>query len=90
VVAILVPRTLLYEQVLEATRGLLVGILRRALNNRDSVVWLALAVSTRVVVVVVVVVATPLILVVFATYVVLALAAIGVILGICLIFLIVP
>jgi hypothetical protein len=52
VVAIQMPRALLFQQVFEAARGLLRVLLRRALDSRDSVVWLALAVGTRVVVVV--------------------------------------
>jgi hypothetical protein len=52
VVAVQMPRALLLQQVFEAARGLLRVLLRRALDSRDSVVWLALAVGTRVVVVV--------------------------------------
>jgi hypothetical protein len=51
-VALQVPRALLFQQVFEATRGLLRVVFRRALDSRDCVVWLALAVRTRVVVVV--------------------------------------
>jgi hypothetical protein len=65
------PQALLFEQVSEAARGLFGVVLRRALYSRDYVVWLALAVRTRVVVVVV----TPLVLVVVAALLVLALAA---------------
>jgi hypothetical protein len=90
VVAILMPQTLLFEQVLETTEGLFCGILCRALNSRNSVVLLTLVVRTKVVVVVVVVVATPLILDVVAARVVLAPAAIGVVLSIDLVFLIGP
>jgi hypothetical protein len=81
VVAIQMPWALLFEQVFEAARGLFRVVLRRMLYSRDCVVWLALAVGTRVVVVVV----TPVILVVIvgvATRVVLALVANGVILGV--------
>jgi hypothetical protein len=55
VVALQMPRTLLFQQVFEAAGGLLRVVFRRALDSRDCVVWLALAVRTRVVVVVVVV-----------------------------------
>jgi hypothetical protein len=82
-----VPRTLLFEQVFEATEGLLRVVLRRALNSRDSVVWLVLVGRTTIVIVVVV---TPSILVVVAARVVLALAVIGVVLGIGLALLIGP
>jgi hypothetical protein len=73
VVALQMPRTLLLQQVFEATGGLLRVVFRMALDSRDCVVWLALAVRTRVVVVV----ATYLIpvVVVVAARVVLALAA---------------
>jgi hypothetical protein len=55
-----------------------------ALDSRDYIVWLALAVRTRVVVVV----ATPLIpvIVVAAARVFLALAVNGLVLGVCLVF----
>jgi hypothetical protein len=52
VVAVQMPRALLFQQVFEAAGGLLRVLLRRALDSRDSVVWLTLAVGTRVVVVV--------------------------------------
>jgi hypothetical protein len=80
------PRALLLQQVFEAARGLLRVLLRRALGSRDSVVWLALAVGTRVVVVV----ATALVPVVAAAAAraLFALAADGVVLGISLVFLI--
>jgi hypothetical protein len=51
VVAVQMPRALLLQQVFEAAGGLLRVLLRRALDSRDSVVWIALAVGTRVVVV---------------------------------------
>jgi hypothetical protein len=88
VVALQMPRALLFQQVFEAARGLLRVVFRRALNSRDCVVWLALAVRTRVVVAV----ATPLIpvVVVAAARVLLALAADGVVLGISLVFFIGP
>jgi hypothetical protein len=44
------PHALLFQQVFEATGGLLRVIFRRALDRRDSVVWLVLAIGTRVVV----------------------------------------
>jgi hypothetical protein len=50
-VTIQVPRALLFQQVFEATGGLLRVVFRRALDSRDCVVWLALAIRTRVVVV---------------------------------------
>jgi hypothetical protein len=43
VVAVQMPRALLLQQVLEAAGGLLRVVFRRALDSRDSVVWLALA-----------------------------------------------
>jgi hypothetical protein len=50
VVAVQMPRALLLQQVFEAAGGLLRVLLRGALDSRDSVVWLALAIGTRVVV----------------------------------------
>jgi hypothetical protein len=84
VVAVQVPRALLFQQVLEAARGLLQVLLRRALDSHDSVVWLALAVGTRVVVAV----ATALVPVVAAaaSLVLLALATDGIVLGVGLVF----
>jgi hypothetical protein len=84
VVAVQVPRSLLFQQVLEAARGLLQVLLRRALDSHDSVVWLALAVGTRVVVAV----ATALVPVVAtaAACVLLALATDGIVLGVGLVF----
>jgi hypothetical protein len=82
------PRALLLQQVFEAAGGLLRVLLCRALDSRDSVVWLALAVGARVVVVVVTalvpVVATA------AARVLFALAADGVVLGVGLVFFISP
>jgi hypothetical protein len=46
VVAVQMPRALLLQQVFKADGGLLRVLLRRALDSRDSVVWLALAVGT--------------------------------------------
>jgi hypothetical protein len=82
VVAVQMPRALLFQQVFEAT-GSLLRVLRRALDSRDSVVWLALAVGTRVVVV-----ATALVPVVAAAAarVLFALATDGVVLGVGLVF----
>jgi hypothetical protein len=83
VVTLQMPRALLFEQVFEAARGLFRVVLRRLLYSRDCVVWLTLAVRSRVVVVV----STPLVLVVVVVdaRVVLALAADGVVLGVCLV-----
>jgi hypothetical protein len=74
------PRALLLQQVFEAARGLLRVLLRRVLDSRDSVVWLVLAVGTRVVVIV----ATALVPVVAAAAarVLLALATDGIVLGV--------
>jgi hypothetical protein len=78
------PRALLFQQVYEVARSLLRVLLRSALDSRDSVVWLALAVGTRVVVVV----ATALVPVVAtaAARVLFALAADGVVIGVGLVF----
>jgi hypothetical protein len=89
VVALQMPQAFLFQQGFEAARGLLRVVFHRALDSRDSVVWLALAVRTRLVVAV----ATPLIpvvVVVVAARVLLALAADGVVLGISLVFFIAP
>jgi hypothetical protein len=51
VVALQMPRTLLFQQVFGAAGGLFRVVFRRALDSRDYVVWLALAIRTRVVVV---------------------------------------
>jgi hypothetical protein len=87
VVALQVPHALLFQQVLEAARGLLRVVFRGALDSRDSVVCLALAVRTRVVVD-----ATPLIpvVVVAAARVLLFLATNGVVLGVRLVFFVGP
>jgi hypothetical protein len=87
VVALQVPRVLLFQQVFEAAGGLLRVVFRRALDSRDCVVWLVLAIRTRVVVV-----ATALILVVVvaATRILLALAANGVVLSVRLVFFVGP
>jgi hypothetical protein len=50
VVAIQMPRALLFQQVFEAVGGLLRVVFHRALDSRDCVVWLALVIRTRVVV----------------------------------------
>jgi hypothetical protein len=80
-------RALLFQQVFEATGGLLRVVFRRALDSRDCVVWLALAIRTRVVVA-----ATALIpvVVIAAARVLLILAMNGVVLGICLLFFVDP
>jgi hypothetical protein len=87
VVVLQVPRALLFQQVFEAAGGLLRVVFRRALDSRDCVVWLALAIRTRVVVV-----ATALIpvVVVVAARILLALAANGVVLSIRLVFFVGP
>jgi hypothetical protein len=46
VVVVWMPRALLLQQVFETARVLLRVPFRRALDSRDSVVWLALAVGT--------------------------------------------
>jgi hypothetical protein len=46
-----VPRALLFQQVFEAAGGLLRVDFRRALDSHECVVWLVLAIRTRVVVV---------------------------------------
>jgi hypothetical protein len=88
VVAVQMPRALPFQQVFEVVGSLLRVLLRRALDSRDSVVWLALAVGTRVVVVV----ATALVPVVVAAAasVLFTLAADGVVLGVGLVFFIIP
>jgi hypothetical protein len=88
VVVVQMPRALLLQQVFEAAGGLLRVILRRALDSHDSVVWLALAVGTRVVVVV----ATALVPVVAAATarVLFALATDGIVLGVGFVFFIWP
>jgi hypothetical protein len=84
VVAVQMPRALLFQKVFEAAGGLLRVLLRRALDSRDSVVWLALAVGTRVVVVVV----TALVPIVAAATarVLFALATDGIVLGVGFVF----
>jgi hypothetical protein len=46
VIALQMPRTLLFQQVFEVGRGLVRVVFRRALDSRDYVVWLALAIRT--------------------------------------------
>jgi hypothetical protein len=46
VVALQVPWTLLFQQVLKAAGGLLRVVFRRVLDSRDCVVWLVLAIRT--------------------------------------------
>jgi hypothetical protein len=77
------PRALLFQQVLEAAGGLLRVVFCRAPDSRDSVVWLALAIRTRVVVV-----ATALVpvVVVVAARVLLALSTDGIVLSVSLVF----
>jgi hypothetical protein len=77
------PRALLFQQVFEAAGGILRVVFCRALDSRDSVVWLALAIGTRVIVA-----ATALVPVVVdvAARVLLALATDGVVLGVSLVF----
>jgi hypothetical protein len=79
VVALQVPRALLFQQVLEDAGVLLRVVFRKVLDSRDCVVWLTLAIRTRVVVV-----ATALIpvVVVAATRVLLALSANSIILSV--------
>jgi hypothetical protein len=83
VVAVQMPWALFFQRVFEAAGGLLRVVFRRVLDNRDSVVWLALAIGTRVVVA-----ATALvpIVVAVAARVLLALAMDGVVLGVSLVF----
>jgi hypothetical protein len=87
VVAVQMPRALFFQQLFEAAGGLLRVVFRRALDSHDSVVWLVLAVGTRVVIAttalvpVVVAVAAPILL---------ALATYSVVLGISLVFFISP
>jgi hypothetical protein len=83
VIAIQMARALFFQQVLEAAEGLLRVVFHRTLDSRDCVVWLALAIRTRVVVA-----ATALIpvVIVVAARVLLALATNGVVLGVSLVF----
>jgi hypothetical protein len=85
VVAVWMPRALFLQQVLESARVLLRVPFRRALDSRDSIVWLALAVGTRVVVVVAAA-ALVRIAAAAAALVLLGLATNGVVLGIGLVF----
>jgi hypothetical protein len=87
VVALQMPRALLFQQVLKAARGLLRVVFRRALDSCDCVVWLALAIRTRVDIV-----ATALILVIVVAtaWVLLAPAANSIILSIRLVLFIGP
>jgi hypothetical protein len=83
VVALQMPKALLFQQVLEAAGGLLRVVFRKVLDSHDCVVWHALAIRTRGVVVAT---ALILIIVVAAARVLLALAANSVILSIHLVF----
>jgi hypothetical protein len=84
VVAVQMPRALLLQQVFEAAGGLLLVLLRRALDSHDSVVWLALAVGTRVVVVVAIAL-VPVVAAATAS-VLFALATDGIVLGVGFVF----
>jgi hypothetical protein len=77
------PRALLFQQVFEVAGGLLRVVFRRALDSRGSVVWLALAIGTRVVVVATALV--PVVVVVAAACVLFALATDGIVLGVSLV-----
>jgi hypothetical protein len=79
------PQALLLQQVLEAAGGLLQVVFCRALDSRDSVVWLALAIRTRVVAVATALVPVVVVAIV-ASHVLLALATDGVVLGLSLVF----
>jgi hypothetical protein len=83
VVAIQMPRALLFQQVFEAAGGLLQVVFRKTLDSHDRVVWLAFAIRTRVVVA-----ATTLVpaVVVVAARNLLALSTDGVVLGVSLVF----
>jgi hypothetical protein len=83
------PRALLLQQVFEAAGVLLRVLLRRALDSRDSVVWLALVVGTRVVVVVAAIALVP-VVAAAAARVLLVLATDGIVLGVGLVFFIRP
>jgi hypothetical protein len=85
VVALQVPRALLFQQVLEAAKGLLRVVFCRALDSCDCVVWLALAVRTRVAVVATAMI--PVVVVVVVARVLLTLAANSIVLGVRLVFL---
>jgi hypothetical protein len=88
VVAVQMPRALLFQQAFEVARGLLRVLLRRTLDSRDSVVWLALAVGTQVVVAIS---TAPVPVVAAATASVLfALATDGIVLGIGFVFFVRP
>jgi hypothetical protein len=87
VVALQVPQALLFQQVLEATGDLLRVIFRRALDSRDCVVWLALAIKTQVVVVATALIPT---VVVAVARILLALAANSVVLSVSLVFFVGP
>jgi hypothetical protein len=87
VVALQVPQALLFQQVLEATGDLLRVIFRRALDSRDCVVWLALAIKTQVVVVATALIPT---VVVAVARILLALSANSVVLSVSLVFFVGP
>jgi 7-keto-8-aminopelargonate synthetase-like enzyme len=87
VVAVQMQQALLFQQGFEAAGGLLRVVFRRALDSCDGVVWLVLAIGTRVVVA-----ATALvpIVVAVAARVLLVLATDGIVLGVSLVFFISP
>jgi hypothetical protein len=87
VVALQVPQALLFQQVLEATGGLLRVVFCRALDSCDCVVWLVLAIRTQVVVVATALIPT---VVVAAARILLALAANSVVLSVSLGFFVGP
>jgi hypothetical protein len=87
VVAVQIPRALLFQQVFEAAGGLLRVVFRRALDSCDSVVWLALAIGTQVVVAVTALVP---VVVAAAARVLFALSTDGIVLGVSLVFFINP
>jgi hypothetical protein len=86
VVAIQMPRALLFQQVFEAAGGLLRVVFHRALDSRNCVVCLALAIRTRVVATATALIPVVVVVVVVAARVLLALATDGVVLGISLVF----
>jgi hypothetical protein len=83
VVALQMPRALLFQQVFEAAGGLLRVVFCRALDSRDCVVCLALAIRTRVVIVATALIA---VVIVVAARVLLALAANSIVLSVRLVF----
>jgi hypothetical protein len=90
VVAIQMPRALLFQQVFEAIGGLLRVVFRRVLDSRDCVIWIALAIRTRVVAAATALIPAVVVVVVVAARVLFALAMNGVVLGVSLVFFISP